>query len=229
MATSGSTDFALNSRQIVTAALQLCGARALGDTPSSEEAALGLLHLNLLLKTWSTDPRIFLIAQASQVMTASVASYSLAAARRVIEVRKRDTAGRDTPLGELDRSQYTMLPNKAAVGSPASYFFDPQRATRTLYIWYAPDAAAAANFTLQYTYQRVIEDSDALDNDPDVPQEWLEALTYSLSARLTIPLKRHLADPQGVAVIQQRAGELYAQLAAQDQEGSSVTFQPDFH
>lgn len=226
MATSGSTDYSLNSREVVTTALELVGARALGDTPSAEETDLALTHLNLLLKTWSADPKLFLLTETSVALVASTASYSLPLARRVREVRRRDASAIDTPLAPLARDDYFAIPNKAGTGTPNSFYFDPQRATRTLYVWPAPTTAIAAAYTLRYTYERVIEDSDALTNDPDVPQEWLEALAYSLAARIAIPLKRHLADAAGVAMVQQRAADLYAQLTAQDDESTSVFLQP---
>lgn len=224
MATSGSVDFALTSRQICTAALQLIGATAQGEDPSAEDAATALLHLNLMLKTWGTDAKIFLLAETLQALTLSQATYTLAAARRVTEVRRR-LSSMDTPMGELTRTDYFSMPNKTATGTPVSWYFDAQRSTRTLYVWPTPDTNAAANITLRYTYQRVIEDADALDNDPDVPQEWLEALTYSLAARLVLPFKTHIADPQGAAMVQQRAVDLYGQLEAQDQDGASVYMQ----
>lgn len=227
MATSGSTDFALNSREIIQAAIDLCGARAMGDTPSAEESALGLLHLNLMLKTWATNPRTWLLAEGTQALTASQAAYVLSGVRRVIEVRRRDANSRDIPLGELARDEYTNLPNKSATGVPSSWWFDPLRATKTLYVWYAPDATAASAYTLKYTYQRAIEDVDALNNDPDVPQEWLEALTYGLATRLAIPMKRHIADPVGFAKLEERAAAFLDQLSGQDLEGSSVFLTPD--
>lgn len=227
MATSGSSDFSLNARQVVQTALELCGAIGVGEDPAAEEATLGMKHLNLLLKTWSTDPKVFLLSEASLSLVAAMASYSLPAARRVVEVRRRDAAGRDTPMGPLYRDQYINLPNKSATGTPASWYFDPQRGTRTLYVWLAPDSAAATNYTLRYTYQRVIEDADALNNDNDVPQEWLEALTYSLAARLCLPLKVSTTAPQRAAEIKDMAASFYDQIATEDQQDASVFFQPD--
>ena len=67
----------------------------------------------------------------------------------------------------------------------------------------------------------MIEDIDALENDPDVPQEWLEALIYSLAARLALAYGSDVL--QAVTTI---ANGLVADLAAQDQEPVSIYFQP---
>jgi hypothetical protein len=91
-----------------------------------------------------------------------------------------------------------------------------------------PDSTVAANTTLYYTYQRVIEDSDSLDNDPDVPQEWLEALTYSLAERLCVAFKVFVSDPTTATEIKGRAGALYAQLTADSDEDTSMFMQPQF-
>jgi hypothetical protein len=226
LATSGSTDYALTSRQLVQTALELCGAVGLGETASSEESSLGLTHLNLMLKTWGTDPKLFIRAETSQALSASTASYTLTNARRVVEVRAR-TSSNDTPLEPLSWQDYFEIPRKTQTGTPTSFFFDPQRATRTLYVWPVPDATIAAATTLRYTYHRVIEDSDSLNNDPDIPQEWLEAAAYSLAARLCVPLGVVTSSPALAAEIKERAALLYAQLTADSDDSASVFFTPE--
>lgn len=231
MATSGSVDYSLTARQIATAALELIGVVALGDTPPAEEADKALQQLNLMVKTWGADPspKLWLKTEGSVTLSASTASYTaspVSLARKVLSVRRR-TSNIDTPLCPLSRSDYDDIPNKSGTGTPTSFYFDPQRATRTLYVWPAPTTAVAADTTLRMTYLRVIEDLDALDDDFDLPQEWLEVLQYGLAARLAMPFKMHLTDPTGYAEVKSRAAELYAQLSAWDEEDVSVSFSPD--
>lgn len=225
MATSGSTDFNLNSRQIITSALEIVGVLGSGANPSAADADVALRHLNLLLKTWGTRDFLATRTQGTQALTQGVASYVLANVKRVYWVQRR-TGGNDTPLTDLSRQEYDELPRKASQGAPNSYYVDQQRTTTTLYLWPAPDAGAAANTTIRYTYQRVMEDADDLNNDVDLPQEWLEALTYNLASRLILPFQMHIADPNGAALVRQTAGELYAALSADDQETASAFFQP---
>lgn len=227
MATSGSVDFNMTARQIATAALELIGAVAIGDTPDANDAAKALEQLNLMVKTWGADPapKLWQLTEASITLLDATASYSITAARKVLEVRRR-TSGVDIPLQMYSRQEYYDEPSKAATGNPRAWYFDPQRATRTLYVVGVPDATIAAASTLRYTYIRVLEDLDALDNDFDVPQEWLEVLQYGLAARLTLPYKTHLSDPTAAAKIEERAASLYAQLSAYDDEGGSVYLQP---
>lgn len=227
MATSGATDYALTSRGVITTALELCGALQVGETASSEDADLALKHLNLMLKTWGTDPKLFIEVEGSVTLLAATASYAgspVSLARRIVGARRR-TSGIDTPLMPLSRQEYLDTPNKTGAGMPVSFYFDPQRSTRTLHIWPVPTTAIAASTTVRIDYHRVIENSDSLDNDPDVPQEWLEAISYSLAARLSM-IPGYSADAQVRAEISARAQALYAQLSADSDESASVFFSP---
>lgn len=228
MATSGSVDFGQIASEIITSALEVCGALQIGETASNEDAELGRKHLNLMLKTWGTDPKLFIRVEGSVTLSASTSSYTaspVSLARRVTAARRR-TSSIDTPLSVFSRQEYLDTPNKTQSGTPVGVYFDPQRATRTLYVWPVPDATIAASTTIRIDYDRVIEDIDSLANDPDVPQEWLEAMTYSLAARLCLPLGVMTANPAQAAKIEERAGQLYAQLQADSEEDASVFMQP---
>lgn len=220
MATSGSVDFGLDAREIITEAFQTAKILAAGETPNADEMADGERKLNLLLKTWSAREHLWIRTEGTQALTATTQGYPITGARRMLSVRRR-TALIDTPLNELAREEYCDLPTKASVGMPVSWYFDPQRATRTLYLWPTASAAIAANTTLNFTYLRVIEDIDALENDPDVPQEWLEALVYSLAARLAFAY-----GSDALAAVTSIANGLVSDLSAQDQEPVSLYFQP---
>lgn len=232
MATSGSVNYSLTARQIATAALELIGVVAMREDPSSEDADKALEQLNLMLKTWGADPepKLWQLTETSLTLLASTASYNLATtpgARKVTEVRKR-VSNIDTPLQMLSRQEYFDEPAKAATGAPRAWFFDQQRASRTLHVIAVPDATTAASTTLRYTYLRVLEDIDNLSDDFDVPQEWLEALQYGLAARLALPYDLFLTNPTKAAKIEERAAALYGQLSSYDDEGASVFLQPSF-
>jgi hypothetical protein len=211
----------MNARDVITAAFQNAKIFSGGETIPADDMAAGELALNLMLKTWSAKERLWIVSEGSVPLVAGQVSYTVPNARRVMSVRRR-TASIDTPMNVLSRSEYYDLPNKSGAGMPVSWFYDPQTSTRTLYLWLVPSAAIAANTTLRYTYLRVIEDIDALDNDPDVPQEWLETLVYNLADRL--------ADSYGnsIPTLKKFAAELLEGLASQDQESTSMFLQPYF-
>lgn len=221
MAVSGSTDFNMDARQVVTSAFINAKIYSPGETITAEDMDSGQEALNLMLKTWSAKEHLWIKAEGSVTLVAGQAAYAVADARRVWSVRRR-VNGIDTPMNLLSREEYYDLPNKAGAGMPVSWYFDPQRSTRTLYLWLVPPASIAANTALNYTYSRVIDDIDALENDPDVPQEWLEALIYALADRLA---NSYGADN---ATLTAFAAKLVKDLSDQDQESASLFLQPSY-
>jgi len=184
MATSGSIDYSVNARELCTFALQLIRIVSIGETASSEDMDRAKTALNMMMKTMQLQaPSLWRQTFGSVTLVASTASYVLTPKPfRVIEARYRDTSGRDLPMEEMTRQEYVDLPLKTTTGVPTSYYVDVQRAATTLYVWPVP--ASATTETVQYTFQRVFEDIDSLDNDLDVPQEHLETVGYQLAARL---------------------------------------------
>lgn len=224
MSTSGSTDFSLNSREIIDEALRLLGVLQEGDSPTVARATEALNALNMMLKTWGASERLWLMTEGVVTLVANQAAYSLGTGvRRVLSVRRR-ISGLDTPMMQLSRQEYFDTPTKASAGTPNSWYFDPQRSARTLYIWQTADAPTAAVMTLPYTYTRIIEDIDTLDNDPDVPAEWLEVLVYNLATRLG-PRYGNI-DTTEYAAILSRAEELMKLLPTLDQEDASIYIYP---
>src|SRR6478609_6514319 len=100
MATSGSTDFTMSAREICTSALRMIGVVDRNREPSGAQAESAMQQLTLLLKTWATVERLWLIAEGSTACVQGQAAYSLPLARRVMSVRRR-TASLDTPLCQL--------------------------------------------------------------------------------------------------------------------------------
>ncbi len=184
MATSGSSDYSLTARQVIEYALRKINVTANGNTPSSEVADDALVELNVMLKEWMKYDSIWRLTETSLTPTASTASISMSSANpyRVIDVRYRNTSSIDLPMEELTRQEYYDIPLKTSTGTPTSWYFDPQRATNTLYLW--PLLSSVTTETLRVTYQRRYEDVDDLSNDIDVPQEHLAVVGYNLASRL---------------------------------------------
>lgn len=184
MATSGSNDFSLSARQVITYALQKINMLAKHETPSPEMASTAMRELNLMLKGWQKYEHLWNLTEGYISLTANTAGYSLTPKpHRIIDVRYRNTGGTDMPMSEMTRQEYYELPQKTATGIPTQWYFDKQGATRALYIW--PVMSSATTETLRVTYRRKIEDIDDLDDDLDVPQEHLEVVGYNLAARLS--------------------------------------------
>lgn len=183
MSTSGSINFSLNARAICTYALEELREIGGGETPSAIDMATVQRRLNLMLKSWqATGPNLWRQTDGSVALVANTASYVLTPKPfRVVEARYRSSAGVDVPMFDLTRQEYLDLPLKSSAGVPTNYYVDYQRAAATLYVWPVP--ASVTTEAIHYTYQRAVEDVDSLDDDLDIPQEYLELVGTSLAVR----------------------------------------------
>jgi hypothetical protein len=228
MAVSGTTSYNLTEAEIVEAAFNVIGVGAEGEALTARMYSDGRRALNLMLKTWGANERLWLKAEGTVAMVADQAGYSLTAPRpmRILGVRRR-LSGIDTPINELSRQEYFDQPNKTTPsGIPVSWYFDPQQAAGVLYLWPAPSASCVAQQTIHMTYLRRIADMTASSNDLDMPQEWLEATVWNLAARLMTQYP--VNDPNLGAMVISGAKGLYDDLAGWDNETASLYMQPDF-
>ncbi len=89
MATSGSTDFSLTAREVITFALRklrVIGGN--GEAPSNDQATDAMRELNLMLKGWQKYPSLWRMTEGSVTLTASTVSYTLSPTpHRVLNVR----------------------------------------------------------------------------------------------------------------------------------------------
>lgn len=213
MPTSGSTDFSLNAREVCTYALKLLREVPAGGTPSAEDMADAVQSLNLMLKSWQmTMPNLWRKTNASLTLLDATASYSLPAVYRLRSARLRQS-GRDMPLNMLTSTDYEDLVLKSSAGTTTNFYFDPQRATSTLYVW--PVLATAGGATIEYTYQRRYEDIDDEDNDLDIPQEYLQTVGYNLAENLLDMFGKEATTMQRIML---KAKDLRDELKMADRE-----------
>lgn len=220
MATSGSINYSLTARGVVTQALKRIGVcPVFQQTPAAEDMTQGIAELNMMLKGWQLDgPNLWRQTEGSVTLTANTASFTLSPRpHRVTECRFRDTGSRDLPMMELTRDEYFEMPLKTTTGIPTQYYFDPQVSSAKLYIW--PVLASVTTETLKYTYSRVIEDIDDPDNDLDIPQECLEVVMLNLADRLQGTYQ--MTDDR----LSARAQTLYRQFKSMDRE-PVIRFRP---
>lgn len=186
MALSGSYDFTLTARQVITFALRKCNILGLGEDPDADQAKDARILLNLMLKDWSIKgPHLWKKTEGAVTLTNATASYDLFGGLnplRILSARYRDVNSIDLPMTPMVRDDYFDLPQKASTGIPTTYYFDPQRGAPTLYVW--PVKATITTETVRVTYQKRFDDVDTLDNDIDIVQEWLLTVGYNLASLL---------------------------------------------
>jgi hypothetical protein len=182
MATSGTTAYTMTARDVINYALRKLQVLGAGETLTDADADLGMIGLNVMLKSWQMNgPNLWRFTDGSLPLVANTAAFDLPLAYRVTDARFRQN-GRDIPMCLLTRTEYADMPLKTSTGIPTQYYFDPQRATGRLFIW--PVMAAVTTETIGYTYQRRFESIVDLDDEIDIPQEYLGLVGYGLAVEV---------------------------------------------
>ena len=227
MSISISTSFDLTASQIVEEAFARLGIGQEGEALTPRMERDGMRALNLLIKTWGADEHLWTETEGTLAMVSGQAAYDISPKpMRVLFVRRR-TQGIDTPLGMFSRQEYFDQPNKTQSPSiPVNFYYDPQQATGTLYLWPAPSDQAVSTVTINYTYLRKMADMDVNTNNLDMPQEWLEAVIYALAVRLMAQYP--VNDPKQAQLVIGVATSLYDALTAWDNEPASIQIQPNY-
>jgi hypothetical protein len=223
MTTSGVTALNLTARDIITFALGKISASPIGQSPSETEIAPVITELNLMMKEWeTTGPHLWRQTTGSVSLLANTAAYSLVTDNplRIMEARYRYPATsvpsdqRDLPMEQMNRDAYMTLPVKLSPGSiPTQWYFDPQETTQTLYVWPVPTAPTTDQVV--YTYQRRFQIVQSLNDNIDIPQEWLSTVAYNLAERLLDDYGVEGTSSQRIA---QRAQKLLLTAKAFDRE-----------
>lgn len=194
MATSNSTNFSVTRDDIIKGALRLCGAVALGETPTTDQVTEASESLNMLVKAWQADGMaLWALKDYSLGLTLGAQSYNIGLGEvvnipkplKVTQAILHDTQTNvDIPMRIITKDEYKRLGNKTTTGQPIQIYYDPQRDYGVLYTFPPADATSVSYKQIKFTYQRPFEDFDASTDNPDFPQEWFEALKYGLATRL---------------------------------------------
>ncbi len=140
---------------------------------------------------------------------------------RIIDAQRRDPSDQDTPIIVFSNEEYQQTPNKTIIGKTNEVHYQPTIPDGYLDVWSEPETAADR---LRLTCIFPIEDFDTSSNNPDLPQEWLDALVWNLARRLA----PSYGVPAGLrADIRSEAQILYDAASMFDQEVTSVFFSPN--
>jgi len=129
----------------------------------------------------------------------------------------------DNEIRMTGRSDFMGIVNKNTPGFPNRGFYTAQRDQGILYVWPTPDDCTTR---IQISYARSIQDFDTGTDTPDLPQEWLFALTYNL-ARAAAPaygINLTKSDPNDIINL---AVSSLEELKAWDAENSNIYIVPD--
>jgi hypothetical protein len=170
-------------RQLCTQALQRAQVTGYRDAPEAADLEAAITELNMMLKAWQAEGNLLWTYTTGSLALTTATSYTLSPARpmRVLSARLKSN-GIEMPMVELTREEYDALPDKDTTGTPTQFYYDRQREDALFYVW--PALASTNGETVEYTYERELEDVTDGSEALDMPGEWWEATMYGLAARL---------------------------------------------
>jgi hypothetical protein len=162
---------------------------------------------------------------------AAVFTYTTGIVRplKIVDARRYDIAsGTETPISEsqgglMARLDYMALPNKAQTGTVTRAFYDPRRSDQDghLYLWQPP---ATVTDIVKFTWHRPIMDFDSAADNPDLDQEWFDAIAFNLALSISTEFD---VTADRVALITQQAAQYLDDVSGDDREGESLYMQVD--
>lgn len=143
----------------------------------------GTLHWTFMSGALSTTVPLVTALTDSAAIDNHVYVYDKEIQRpvEIIEVRRRDSDGKDTPLMIISRDEYERLSNKTDAGTINSVYYDPQINSGILKTWQAcDDVQTYIVMTIRYPLEDMVASTDSFD----MPLEWLEPLAWNLAAKV---------------------------------------------
>jgi len=188
MATSGTTAFDLSIEEIIQEAYERCGM----VTTSGHSLRSARTSLNLLFAEWANRGiHLWKVSLNENQLVSGQAEYAVDGnVSDVLEAFISTTGAgantvntQDVALSKIDRSAYSALPNKLALGQPSQYYVDRQEIPK-IYLYQAPDLNTYTY--LKYYVIKRIEDAGAYTNDADIVFRFLPCMVAGLAYYLAM-------------------------------------------
>ena len=188
MATSGTTTFDLSIEEIIQEAYERCGM----STTSGHSLRSARTSLNLLFAEWANRGiHLWKVSLNENLLVSGQAEYAVDGnVSDVLEAFVSTTGAgantvntQDVALSKIDRSAYSALPNKLAVGQPSQYYVDRQEIPK-IYLYQAPNLNTYTY--LKYYVIKRIEDAGAYTNDADIVFRFLPCMVAGFAYYLAM-------------------------------------------
>lgn len=234
MTTSNSTTFNVTRDQLIAGALRMLGVVAQGESPTAVQVTEAAEALNMMVKAFEADGMpLWGLTEYVLTMTPGVTKYQIGIGKtipvakplKVIQAWNRNnTSHVDIPMRILTKHDYNMLGNKTTEGNPIQIFYNPLLDYGELSLFPTPSAIDASQSKIVLSYQRPFEDFLVSGDNPDFPQEWLEALKYGLAVRLA---PEYGIDSESRKFLIQEYASVKAIALSFGSEEGSIYFQSD--
>jgi hypothetical protein len=230
MTTSGVYSFTRNRNQIITAALRIVGAVETGQPVYPEQIEDTAEALNIFIKAISPEiGGLWAIAEVVIPLTVTDKYYLLGPSSvpaipkplDIIEARRRDAYGNDTPLTPCNRDDYMILSDKSSLGIVNQYYYQPTLINGLLYVW---PVSALATDSIVLSAKIPFQDFVSMPDNADFPPEALRMLKWGLADEIALEFS---VDTQKRSEIKEKAKE-YKELFKFHDTEVSFNFAPEF-
>lgn len=189
MSTSGNTIALLTRDDIITDALGHLVVLGEGQSPNAAQITKGSRLLNnivsefraLGMQAWArTSFNVPLVVGQSTYTIGVGQTTNTPYPTYIYDIELQMPTGNKFSMTSMAVVDFNMLPLNST-GTPVNYNYQPKVNQGVLQVWPTPDASVPTGTLMNLTYQRPIEVFDAAGNDMDFPQEWGNALTFTLA------------------------------------------------
>jgi hypothetical protein len=213
---------------LVQSALRLINVVASGETPSSDEAADGLVVLNQLLASWNTEElSVYGTTNQQFTTTANVQNYSYGQganwnATRPVKIHSAGivSGGLRQPLELIGAREWAAIPERALTGNlPMKLYSDNAYPSTNIFLWPRPAGAVIVDL---YVFQEFA--AFTAGDTFDLPPGYARAIRYCLACDLAPEYGR--AVPPDVAETARMAKAALVKLNASSEVGKNITELP---
>lgn len=216
MATSGTYSFLLGVEEMIVEAVERCGKDAQNLTGYVAESAVR--SMNLLFAEWETHGvRYWTTEEETQALTDGDAEYTLDSSTLGIISAVLRRGGVDHPMTPIALTTYHAKPNKDTEGRPIEYFFDRQ-ISPVVTLWPVPENSTDV---FRYWRLRQFQDIIGLNEDPDIPKRWTEAVCAGLAAKFALKIA-----PDKFELLDGLATRSFLLARGEEGEKAGITIRP---
>ena len=174
--------------EIITSAMKIAGVLGQNETPNSSEADDGLIALNDMLASMSTDRTyVYTISHDNFTLTPNQQAYTIGPTGDYVAVRPTRISAAfiryntvDFPLVSIDSEDYANIATKSTYAMPSFFYYEPSFPDATLTLWCGPDQA----YELFYDSWTQLDEFPNLTIQVEFPPGYYRMLRYNLAKEL---------------------------------------------
>ena len=177
------------ARKLILASLRLIGVVPAGEAAEAQEVADALEALNMLLASASAN-KLLIPYEKTQSLTLTAARTLLSERPLRINQMTIKAGDVDYPVAEISMEEYGDISVKATSGRPVYFAWDKVYPSSSIYVYPTPDVSYVATLRRWDALTNIA----GLDDEIDLPGEYLRALKYHLAIEIAPEYGRKVND-----------------------------------